>query len=80
MASPEIISCFLKVKAPYNLNSVTLARGLEALNGREDRARQVKEIRRRARAGKNSSESNSGRESGFPLPGELPSVSLWRCF
>ena len=45
VASPEIISCFLKVKAPYNLNSVTLARGLEALNGREDRARQVKEIR-----------------------------------
>ena len=45
VASPEIISCFLKVKAPYNLNSVTLARGREALNRREDRARQVKEIR-----------------------------------
>ena len=46
VASREIISCFLKVKAPYNLNSVTLARGCEALNCTGDRLRQVKEIRK----------------------------------
>lgn len=44
VASAEIVSYFLKVKAPYNLNSLTLAEGCQALSRVQSQTRQVKEI------------------------------------
>jgi histidinol-phosphate aminotransferase len=45
LASPEIISYFLKVKAPYNLNALTLQFGCEALVDTETKQANVTSLR-----------------------------------
>ncbi len=76
LASGEIISCFLKVKAPYNLNSVTLARGCEALNGTEDRMQQVKAIRKERERVRTRLSGIRGVEEVFPSQANF---LLFRC-
>ena len=45
VASPQLTSCFLKVKAPYNLSSLTIRKGLEALHGWKQQQLQWNKIR-----------------------------------
>ncbi len=45
-ASPEIVSHFLKVKAPYNLNVLTMERGCQVLSQVESHLACVSEIRK----------------------------------
>jgi len=44
LAGPELIESFLKVKAPYNLNSFTQEEGVHALRKLDDLAREVSQI------------------------------------
>jgi histidinol-phosphate aminotransferase len=41
LAHPQLIGCFLKVKAPYNLNSVTQQAGVRVLQNLDDTAGEV---------------------------------------
>lgn len=44
VADPEVISCFMKVKAPYNLNALILEEGSSALRDHQDIEAQVQTI------------------------------------
>ncbi len=44
VAAPQLISCFLKVKAPYNLNAWVLNEGIEAMKEEQETTREVRLI------------------------------------
>ena len=46
VASPEVVSHFLKVKAPYNLSALTMENGCQVLGESESHLHWVQEIRR----------------------------------
>lgn len=75
-ASPQITSCFLKVKAPYNLNAITMKRGQEALGDRKIVEQQVALIKQERERVAGCLQEIGGVEKVFPSSSNF---LLFRC-